>query len=176
MNRNLRLIAACIVAIAIARFAFGRGAPRAPLHTDIGSAVATGNATGATPVPDGYATPVACDDAAFLRLEATQPRGYTEVTVCGTVTAVLPEKTTRSGLHRYFYVRAGAADDPIEIVTNIDETGEFTVNPGDTATVHGRYYDDSNATRGIDWTHHNDPNASWPYPGYVQIDNGPLIQ
>jgi hypothetical protein len=173
VNRNLRLIAACIVAIAIARFAFGRGAPRAPLDADVRSAGASG---GATAVPVGYATPVACDDAAFVRLEATQPRGYTEVTVCGTVTAVLPEKSTRSGLHRYFYVRPGVAADPIEIVTNVDETGEFTVNAGDTATVHGRYYDDSDATRGIDWTHHNGPNASWPYPGYVQIDNGPLIQ
>ena len=173
MNKNLRLIAACIVAIAIARFAFGRGAPRAPLHADGAPA---GASAGATAAPDGYATPVACDDAAFVRLEATQPRGYTEVTVCGPVTAVLPEKTTRSGVHRYFYIRAGTTDDPIEILTNIEETGEFTVNPGDTATVHGRYYDDSDASRGIDWTHHNDPNASWPYPGYVQIDNGPLIQ
>jgi hypothetical protein len=173
VKRNLRLIAVCIVAIAIARFAFGRGAPRAPLHTYAGSAVAS---DGATAAPAGYATPAACDDAAFARLEATQPRGYTEVTVCGTVTAVLPEKRTRSGLHRYFYVRTGASDDPVEVVTNVDETGEFTVNRGDTATVHGRYYDDNDTSRGIDWTHHNDPNASWPYPGYVQFDNGPLIQ
>jgi hypothetical protein len=152
-------------------------APGASADPSASSAPApTGSAPAVpTPVPSGYATPAACDDASFVALEATHPSGYTEVTVCGPVTQVLPERTTRSGLHKYFYVRVDAAGDTIEIVTNIDETGDFAVNVGDDATVHGRYYYDNASSQGIDWTHHNDPGASWPYPGYVQIDGGPFV-
>ena len=86
---------------------------------------------------------------------------------------MLPEKTTSSGLHKYFYVQV-APGDTIEIVCNIDVMGEFTVNVGDYASVHGRYYYDNATSQGIDWTHHNTAGASWPYPGYVQINSGPL--
>ncbi len=172
MNPNVRLIAGCGAAILIAWFAFARIASSVPIARPSALAPAGVSADARA----GYATPVACDDAAFLRLAATHPRGYTEVTVCGTVTRVLREKTTRSGRHKYFYVRVDPAGDAVRIVTNIDETGDFTVAAGDTATVHGRYYYDDDASQGIDWTHHNDANASWPYPGYVSIDGGPLVQ
>ena len=132
------------------------------------------NAPTPTPAPSGYPTPVPCDDAGFLKVQAAHPSGYTEVAVCGTVTQVLPEKTTSSGLHKYFYVQVSSGV-TIEIVTNIGETGEFTVNVGDYANVHGRYYYDNSSSQGIDWTHHNNAGASWPYPGYVQFNNGPLI-
>ena len=128
---------------------------------------------GAALAPDASG---ACDDASFVRLERTRPHGYTEVTVCGTVTSVSREETTRSGRHKYFYVRVDQAIAPVEIVTNLDETGEFAVKPGDTATVRGRYYDDDPSSQGIDWTHRTGANASWPYPGYVQINGGALVR
>ncbi len=124
---------------------------------------------------DAPARPAACDDAGFLRIAAARPAGYTEVTVCGTVTRVLRRRTTRSGTHAYFFVQVDAAGDAIEIVTNVDETGSFAVRPGQYATVRGRYYYDSPRSQGIDWTHRSDPGASWPYPGYVQLDGGPLM-
>jgi hypothetical protein len=126
-----------------------------------------------TTPPSGYPTPVPCDDAGFLNIQAQHPSGYTEVTVCGQVTQVLPEKTTSSGLHKYFYIQV-APGNTIEIVCNIDVMGEFAVKVGDQAVAHGRYYYDSATSQGIDWTHHNNAGASWPYPGYVQINGGPL--
>jgi len=138
--------------------------------TPAGSASATPQA-----VPSGFATPVACDDAGFLALEAQHPSGYHEVTVCGNVAQVLPERTTASGRHKYYFVTVDAAGDTIEIITNVDETGEFDVRVGALANVHGRYFRDSIGTQGIDWTHHNSAGASWPFPGYVQLDGGRLI-
>jgi hypothetical protein len=93
---------------------------------------------------------------------------YAEVTVCGTVTSVPPEAVTRTGTHKYFVIQV-APGDTIEIVDNADITGEFTVNPGDYATVHGRYYRDPNGTEGIDWTHRTEPRWRWAESGYVQI-------
>lgn len=127
------------------------------------------------PAPSGFATPVACDNAGFLALQAEHPSGYREVTVCGNVAQVLPEKTTASGKHKYFFVTLDAAGDTIEIVTNVDVTGEFDVRVGGLANIHGRYYRDAIGSQGIDWTHHNNAGAAWPYPGYVQLDGGPLI-
>ena len=131
----------------------------------------------ATPLPvsSGYPTRAACDNAGFLALQADHAPGYHEVTVCGNVAQVLPERTTASGRHKYFFITVDPAGDTIEIVTNVEVTGEFDVRVGALANVHGRYYRDSIGTQGIDWTHHNAPGASWPYPGYVQLDGGPLI-
>lgn len=168
MNPNLRLIAGCGAAVLIAWFALSRISSSVPVERS--------DPRAPTIATSGLATPAACDDAALVRLEATHPSGYTEVTVCGSVTRVLPERTTRSGRHKYFYVRIDPAGDSIRIVTNIDETGDFAVSVGDTATVRGRYYYDNDASQGIDWTHHNDARASWPYPGYVSINGGPPVQ
>ena len=95
--------------------------------------------------------------------------------MCGNVAQVLPERTTASGRHKYFFITVDPAGDTIEIVTNVEVTGEFDVRVGALANVRGRYYRDSIGTQGIDWTHHNDAGASWPYPGYVQLDGGRLI-
>ena len=127
------------------------------------------------PAPSGFPTRAACDNAGFLALQAEHGAGYREVTVCGNVAQVLPERTTASGRHKYFFVTIDSAGDTIEIVTNVEVTGEFDVKVGALANIHGRYYRDSIGTQGIDWTHHNEPGASWPYPGYVQLDGGRLI-
>jgi hypothetical protein len=116
------------------------------------------------PEPSGHASRAACDDAGFLALEAEHATGYHEVTVCGNVAQVLPERVTASGRHKYFLITIDPAGDTIEIATNVEITGEFDVKVGDTI-----------GTQRIDWTHHNTANAAWPYPGYVQLDGGPLI-
>ena len=127
------------------------------------------------PAPSGFATRAACDNGGFLALQAEHAAGNHEVTVCGNVAQVLPERTTASGRHKYFFITVDPAGDTIEIVTNVEITGEFDVKVGALANVHGRYYRDSIGTQGIDWTHHNDAGAGWPYPGYVQLDGGRLI-
>lgn len=116
-----------------------------------------------------------CDDAQFLQdqqafengqITADQPED-----VCGIVTAVLPEKKTRSGHHGYFYVQV-ASGVVIEIVSDLDQMDAPKwpwVAVGDTTYVKGRYYYDDMDSQGIDWTHHG-TSSSWPYAGYVVVD------
>lgn len=120
------------------------------------------------------ASPATCNDAAFATLLGARHARYTEVTVCGTVTRILRERVSRSGRHKYFFVRPDGVSASIEVVVNIDETGEFVVVPGDHVNVRGRFYDDGDR-QGIDWTHRSAGSASWPYPGYVQVNGGPLV-
>ena len=130
------------------------------------------------PTPQPTNTPGAypCDDSKFLSdqqlLKSGAQSGYIEEDVCGTVTQVLPEKTTASGPHGYFYVQVDAAGDTIEIVSNLNEMNAPAwpwVSVGDYAYVQGRQYYDSNGTAGIDWTHHG-TSSSWPTAGYVVIN------
>ena len=98
------------------------------------------------------------------------------VNVCGTVTAVLAEKDTRSGHHGYFDLHV-APGQTIEIVSDLDQMNAPAwpwVKVGDDAYVQGRYYYDSASSQGIDWTHHGTSNA-WPHAGYVVI-NGTQYQ
>ena len=135
------------------------------------------------PTPQPTSTPggaYPCNDQQFLTdqqalINGTQS-GYIEEDVCGKVTQVLPEKTTASGPHGYFYVQVDAAGDTIEIVSNLNEMNAPAwpwVSVGDYAYVQGRQYYDSNGTAGIDWTHHG--TGSWGTPGYVVI-NGTQYQ
>ena len=121
-----------------------------------------------------------CDDAQFLQdqqafenglIRADQPED-----VCGIVTAVLPEKKTRSGHHGYFYVQV-ASGVVIEIVSDLDQMNAPRwpwVAVGDTTYAKGRYYYDNMDSQGIDWTHHG-TSKSWPYAGYVAV-NGKKYQ
>jgi hypothetical protein len=88
---------------------------------------------------------------------------------------VLPERTTPQGRRKYFFVTLDAAGDTIEIVTNVEITGEFDLRTGALANVHGRYHRDSIGTQLIDWTHHTSAGDPWPFPGYVQLDGARLI-
>ena len=138
---------------------------------------------GATPTPGSTPTPGAfpCNNQQFLSdqqalMNGTQS-GYIEEDVCGTVTQVLPEKTTTSGPHGYYYVQVDTAGDTIEIVSNLNEMNAPAwpwVNVGDYSYVQGRQYYDSNGTAGIDWTHHG-TSSSWGTAGYVVI-NGTQYQ
>jgi hypothetical protein len=127
------------------------------------------------PAPSGHASRAACDDAGFLALETEHATGYHEVTVCGNVAQVLPERVTASGRHKYFLITIDPAGDTIEVATNVEITGEFDVKVGALANVRGRYSRDTIGTQVIDWTHHNAERSVWPFPGYVQLDGGPLI-
>ncbi len=152
----------------------GAGASRSVIRFALACSIALAGCAARTESA-GPAAPAACDNAAFGSLLDGRHARYTEVTVCGTVTRVLSERTTRSGRHRYFFVRPEGVPVAIEVVVNVDETGEFTIARGDRVNVRGRFYDDGDR-RGIDWTHHNAGRSSWPYPGYVQIDGGPLVR
>ncbi len=142
---------------------------------------------GPTPTPRPTATPTArptatptpsgnypCNNAQFLSDQQAFGNGTLsgdqEVDICGSVTKVLPSKTTSSGLHGYYYVQV-ASGDTIEIVCNLGEMNAPTwpwVSVGDYSYVQGRYYYDNSSSQGIDWTHHG--TGSWPYAGYVVIN------
>jgi hypothetical protein len=103
------------------------------------------------------------------------------VNVCGEVTSVRRERSTRSGRHGYFYVTIPGYPNPrgIEIVSNLDAMGSASsgeppawpwVAPGDYVYVQGRYYYDSPRRSGIDWTE-AETSASWPHNGYVAVCN-----
>jgi len=109
----------------------------------------------------------ACDNSALLRAHSTHATNV-EVTICGPVTRVLPERRTRSGRHEYFYVEVAPRDD-VEIIANVDVMGDVPVHTGEQARVRGRYFHDPNGREGIDWTHHATPGSRWP-SGYITLD------
>jgi hypothetical protein len=146
-------------------------------HRHAGDAYAnasTGATTDTAVAPSGNgAWP--CDDTKFTQIQAEFASGALEgdqaVDVCGPVTRVLAARTTRSGLHGYYYVQV-AANDTIEIVSDLGEMNAPQwpwVKVGDYSYVQGRYYFDSATSQGIDWTHHG-ASASWPNPGYVVVN------
>jgi hypothetical protein len=157
-----------------------------PTPTPVGTPTPTPRPTSTpTPLPSPTPTPGTwpCNNQQFLTYQqqgaAGTLGGDKEVNVCGTVTQVLPEKTTTSGRHGYFYVQV-AAGDTIEIVSNLDAMAQAPSNQppsvwpwvsvGNYAYVQGRYYYDSNGTQGIDWT--EDDTGSWPTVGFdVICDN-----
>ncbi|MDE2571577.1 MAG: DUF3465 domain-containing protein [bacterium] len=141
------LIAFALLSIALAGCS-GKGG-----STDTAQARATGTA--------------ACDNAALLRAQSAR-RTDLEVTFCGPVSAVRRERVTRSGRHKYFYVRVAPGDE-IEVIANVDVMGEFPVHLGDQAQVRGRYFHDSDGRQGVDWTHHDTVGSRWP-PGYVILN------
>jgi hypothetical protein len=135
----------------------------------------------AKPTVSPSGSPYPCNNAQFLtdqqefgegKISADQP-----VDVCGTVTQVLPSKTTSSGLHGYFYLQV-ASGTTIEIVCDLGQMDAPSwpswLAVGDYAYVQGRYYYDNASSQGIDWTHHG-TDSDWSHPGYV-VMNGTLYQ
>jgi uncharacterized Zn-binding protein involved in type VI secretion len=115
-----------------------------------------------------------CNNQQFLtdqqQFASGSLQGDQEVDVCGTVTSVLPSKTTRSGLHGYYKLQV-APGNSIEIVSDLGEMNAPQwpwVKAGDYSYVQGRYYYDSESSQGIDWTHHG-TGRSWPTAGYVVV-------
>ena len=103
--------------------------------------------------------------------QAARSKAINWSTSAGRLRASSPSRTTRSGLHGYYYLQV-APGDTIEIVSDLGEMDAPAwpwVKPGDSSTVRGRYYYDSASSQGIDWTHHG-ASRSWPNPGYVVID------
>lgn len=122
-----------------------------------------------------------CDDGQFLddqrRLEAGTIHADQLVDICGAVTAVLPERRTRSGEHGYFYLEMPSGH-PIEILSNLDAMAQAPagdppatwpwIAARDYVYVQGRYYYDDPESQGVDWTE-DDTDRSWPYVGYVVV-------
>ncbi len=132
------------------------------------------------PTPTPSSAPFPCNDQQFLNDQGA----FASVTlsgdqledVCGSVTQVLPSKTTSSGLHGYFYVKMPSGYN-IEIVSNLDAMAQAPTNQppstwpwvsvGQYVYVQGRYYYDNASSQGIDWT--EDDTGSWPYVGWVGV-------
>ncbi len=139
-----------------------------------GAATSAGSAVAATqPAPAGSRS-YPCNNPQFLRDQSQfasgSLQGDQEVDICGTVTNVLAEKDTRSGLHGYYDVQV-APGSVIEIVSDLGEMNAPAwpwVKVGDYSYVQGRYYYDSASSQGIDWTHHG-TSRSWPTAGYVVV-------
>jgi hypothetical protein len=141
-----------------------------------GGAAAAGGAAvaaAARPAASGGGS-YSCDVAQFLSYQSQfangSLQGDREVDICGTVTRVLAEKDTRSGLHGYYDLQV-APGSIIEIVSDLGEMNAPAwpwVKVGDYSYVQGRYYYDSPSSQGVDWTHHG-TSASWPTAGYVVV-------
>lgn len=131
-----------------------------------------------TPTPVSSAAP--CNDQQFVNDQSAFANGSLSgdqlEDVCGSVTQVLPAKTTASGRHGYFYVQMPNGYN-IEIVSNLDAMAQAPTNDppstwpwvavGNYVYVQGRYYYDSASSQGIDWT--EDDTGSWPYVGWVYV-------
>ncbi|HVA27228.1 MAG TPA: hypothetical protein VNF68_03560 [Candidatus Baltobacteraceae bacterium] len=131
-----------------------------------------------TPTPTGL--PYPCNDTKFSSDQSAFASGSLSgdqlEDVCGSVTQVLPSKTTSSGLHGYFYVKMPSGYN-IEIVSNLDAMAQAStdqppstwpwVSVGQYVYVQGRYYYDNASSQGIDWT--EDDTGSWPYVGWVSV-------
>lgn len=139
-----------------------------------------------TPTPTVAPTPTPtpaypCNNQQFLTYQSEFASGSISgdqfVQVCGKVTQVLPEKTTTSGRHGYFYV-AMPSGYQIEIVSNLDAMAQAPTNDppttwpwvavGNYTYVQGRYYYDNSTSQGIDWTE-DDTSSSWPHTGDVVV-------
>ena len=132
-------------------------------------------ATGSAPYP--------CDDGQWQSdqraLAGGTLSGNQLVDICGPVTRVLAARRTRSGDHGYFFVRMPSGYQ-LEIVANLDAMAAAPagapppdwpwVVTGDYVYVQGRYYYDSAARQGVDWTE-DDVRRSWPHTGYVAVCN-----
>lgn len=114
----------------------------------------------------GPAAGGACDLSGFLAVQHAHAN-RAEVTLCGNVVRIRPERRTRSGAHRSFDVDVGH-NDVVEIDANVDVMGTFPVRTGDAAVVHGEYYVDPNGREGVHWVHHA---VSGRHPaGYVTLN------
>jgi Carbohydrate binding domain len=145
-----------------------------PTATPTGSPTAT---PAPTPTPGAYP----CNNQQFLtdqsRFAAGQITADQFEDVCGSVTQVLPAKTTSSGRHGYFYV-AMPSGYQIEIVSNLDAMAQAPTNQppstwpwvavGNYVFVQGRYYYDNSSSQGIDWTE-DDTSSSWQHVGWVVV-------
>jgi hypothetical protein len=109
----------------------------------------------------------ACNDAGFLAVQHAHVN-HAEVTLCGTVARVRPERHSRSGVHRVFFVDVGGGD-IIAIDANVDVMGDFPIRTGEQTTVRGEYYYDEDGREGVHWTHHTDRG---PHPAGYVILNG----
>ncbi|HKU66588.1 MAG TPA: DUF3465 domain-containing protein [Candidatus Baltobacteraceae bacterium] len=100
---------------------------------------------------------------------AANPGAHAEVYIPqATVTRVLGERESRSGLHEGFIVRV--AQQTFKVEDNVDITGPVPLQRGDAVSLLGQLECDDYV---IHWTHH-DPRARHP-AGYIKV-NGRLYE
>lgn len=129
-------------------------------------AVSGGSGATASPAPQ-----FPCDIAALEALQAL-PIPYTStapVDACGTVTGGIQSVTSSGTTHLHFDIALDDNDGAMEIVSNENLMGTFTVNVGDYVYVQGQYYHDADGTQGIHDTHCQ-ASSSWPFDGWVIVN------
>ena len=128
--------------------------------------VAGGSGATASPAPE-----YPCDIAALqvLQANATPYTSTAPVDACGTVTGGIQAVTSGGTTHLHFDIALDDNGGPIEIVSNENLMGTFTVNVGDYVYVQGQYYHDTDGTQGIHDTHCQ-ASSSWPFNGWVIVN------
>jgi len=107
------------------------------------------------------------DDAAIVA-DFHNHQSNVEVTADGTVTRLLPDRTSSTGIHEQFIVKLTSAQLTVEVEHNISIGTRVPVQVGDRVIVHGEYI--WNAQGGLIHFTHHDPQAKHE-GGYI-IDNG----
>ena len=115
----------------------------------------------------GAAVSAAGDDAAIIQDYQTH-QSRVEVTADGTVVTILPDRSSRTGVHEQFILRLSSGDLTVEVEHNISIGARVPVLKGDHLVVHGEYIW---TARGglIHYTHH-DPQGTHE-DGFI-TDNG----
>ncbi len=109
-----------------------------------------------------------CDNHSIMALRfLSHAKEITEVLVCGVVRRVSSDYPFNS--EERLVIRLTQAGD-ITVICNRRILKTLQVHEGDVVQIRGRYFKDQNGSDGIDWTHHNEPGASWPYPGFISVN------
>ncbi len=104
------------------------------------------------------------DDAAIVS-DFNNHQSTVEVTADGTVTRLLPDRTTSTGSHEQFIITLSSGGLTIEVEHNISIGTRAPVKQGDHVIVHGEYV--WNAQGGLIHFTHHDPQGTHE-GGYIQ--------
>lgn len=113
------------------------------------------------------ATPAAGDDAAIVQ-DFLNHQSHVEVTADGTVVTILPDRSSRTGVHEQFILRLSSGNLTVEVEHNISIGARVPVMEGDHLVVHGEYIWTGKGGL-IHYTHH-DPQGR--HEGGFITDNG----
>ncbi len=111
--------------------------------------------------------PAQPDDAAIVT-DFHNHQSNVEVTADGTVTRLLPDRTSSTGMHEQFIIKLSSGDLTVEVEHNISIAPRVPVALGDHVVAHGEYV--WNAQGGLIHFTHHDPKGTHE-AGYIQ-DNG----
>ena len=104
------------------------------------------------------------DDAAIVS-DFNNHQSTVEVTADGTVTRLLPDRTSSTDTHEQFIIKLLSGDLTIDVEHNISIAARAPVKEGDHVIVHGEYI--WNAQGGLIHFTHHDPQGTHE-GGYIQ--------